>query len=133
MPRFLFVLPAVDPEVDVRLDSDADTDSPAEVFGMGGGSAIVGSKLNAGPDGSLPHVVTVDGTDTLFVKVLDYTGTQVGDPVEVAGVDEDAAPTAVPTAAADVTYDNTTSELAATDMQAAVDEVVARVTALEGA
>lgn len=36
-----------------------------------------------------------------------------------------------PAAAGNVSYDNTTSELTATDVQAALDEIVARVAALE--
>ena len=94
MARFLFVLPVVEPESDVRLDTASDSDSPAEVFGLAGGSPIVGAKLNAGADGSLPRVSTEDGTDTLFLTVLTYTGAVVGDPVEVAGVELDAAPAA---------------------------------------
>lgn len=105
------------------------------------------------PDGIVASVFSVDDLET---EVTTVEGTQsgandadlpVGDYVAIwrdgtgthnsAGdlatrPDSDYADSGTGTsAAADVTYDNTTSELTAEDVQAALDELTARVAALE--
>lgn len=128
MARYLFVLPDVAGSADVRLDTDEEDDSPATVYPAGGGTAIAGGRLNADRDGHLPRVTAT--VDTLWLKTLDYQGSPSGDPVELTGIDEQAAPSpAPPVDAADVVYDPETSELTAEDVQAALDELKALIDA----
>jgi hypothetical protein len=80
---------------------------------------------------------TINGYGDLALPVGDYvaTFTDMGQTHVVAGdlaspTDTDYAETDT-NSAAGVSYDNTTSELTATDVQAALDEIVARIVVLE--
>lgn len=92
MGRLLFVLPSVGAGDTVRLDTDSGTDTPADVTPAGGGPSITGALLHAGVDGALPRVLgPADGTDTLYLKELDYQGAATGSPTTLTGSDLDAA------------------------------------------
>lgn len=92
---------------------------------------IGGSDLNTDPvDTNSAGVLTLTLDVGDYVAQWEWEGDTHQTTGEVASPDTLGEVAAAHTAA-DITYDNTTSELTATDVQAALDEVVARVAALE--
>jgi hypothetical protein len=75
MGRLLFVLPSVGAGDTVRIDTASGSNTPASIAPASGGPAITGAVLHAGADGALPRVLgPADGTDTLYLKQLNYRG-----------------------------------------------------------
>ena len=83
--RKLFRLPDVPAFTLVRIDSDAATDSPADIRTIEGLREIPGSQIRADSLGDMPDVYGPDGADTIFMKAvsanveLDATQTHVAD------------------------------------------------------